>query len=768
MPTSAPLASFSDMSMLEKLAALGKGGLLQFKHWSEADKHVAVPERQLRELRSAEYGLPRQRVNRNAMDRAVNYAGGYDWGARPSVPVEDALDMAKAYQLLDYMKTFDPQREADAQKDYEENVAGVLAAQPYRNQPRKEQEMLREAAEFGKQGYADGGRVSPLKVIREELPKFWESEQAAGARGMLKGLGDLLGISSASEPTSVMSDYPSEENAVRALTPIAAGAAPLARAAAPLARLAMRNPLTTGAALTYATEDPTNLIMNPIALAATYTPEAEAVVKPKGGNWLGHVERALSNLKPSQFGPSAKDLAEELATYKPGSESYDRVLREIGLLQRSNAVNDWVGGPLTKYVKTYMGTAEDPVRKLAEQGILHVKPEELNFNPNQAVGLNLTGKSPLARSWEGASDLPINRMIAHDLSPETLAAEPWTAKLAPEDTVYGLLDRQNFARDVGFSHIKDELRNAISPTSELPASLQLKPEDLKQMAMEKAVRHVAAINAWRDAKQAEADLAKSMNPATHTVKEYPEGYKLVELKAPDKSQFIEEGLSPGLAKIGAEDQAKKALEEALKYEGDTMGHCVGGYCDPVMKGESRIFSIRDAKGRPHVTIEVQPANRNEFIQDNYRDYIDMLNEGPEFANAWVDRQLVKSPQKIVQIKGKGNKAPSEKYQGMVQDFIRSQEWSDIGDLANSGLIKGPKGSYITPQEMLQQYENLPDTAKSMPMVQERMNWLKEGKNLDYDFTDNLDYIARNSWGRYADGGLVQPDYFDDLSAFLSR
>jgi len=752
MPTPTTLASFSDMSMLDKLSALGKGGLLQFKHWNEASGHGAVPERQLQALRSPEYGLPQQRVNRNPLDRAVNYAGGYDWGARSSVPTQDALDMAKAYQLLDYMTTFDPAKEADAQKDYEENVAGVLAAQPYRNQPRKERDVLREAADYAK-GYADGGGVSPLRVIREELPKFWEGEQAAGMRGMVKGLGDLLGISSASEPESVMSRHPSEENAVRSLTPIIAGAAPAARAAAPLARLVMRNPLTTGAALTYATEDPTMMLMNPASVLASYTPEAEAVVKPKGGNWLGHVERALSNLKPSQFGPSAKDLAEELATYKPGSESYDRVLREIGLLQRSNAVNDWVNGPLTKYVKTYMGTAEDPVRKLAEQGILHVKPEELNFNPNQAVGLNLTGKSPLARSWEGASDLPINRMIAHDLSPETLAAEPWTAKLAPEDTVYGLLDRQNFARDVGFSHIKDELRNAISPTSELPASLQLKPEDLKQMGMEKAVRHVAAINAWRDAKQAEADLAKSMNPATHVVKEYPEGYKLVELAPPQ---------------VMLEDGGRGALEEALKYEGDTMGHCVGGYCEDVAKGNSRIFSIRDAKGRPHVTIEVQPANRNEFIQDNYRDYIDMLNEGPEFANAWVDRQLVKSPQKIVQIKGKGNKAPSEKYQPMVQDFIRSQEWSDIGDLANSGLIKGPKGSYVTPQEMLQQYENLPDTAKSMPMVQERMNWLKEGKNLDYDFTDNLDYIARNSWGRYAQGGLVQPSHFDDLSAFLSR
>ena len=165
-----PTSNFSDMSMLDKLTALAKGGLLQFKHWNEASGHGAVPERQLRELRNPEYGLPRNRVNRNPMDRAVNFAGGYDWGARPSVPLEDALDMAKAYQLLDYMTTFNPQRELDAQRDYEENVAGILAAQPYRDIQRPEREMLREAAEYGKRGYASGGSVDYPDLKPAQLP----------------------------------------------------------------------------------------------------------------------------------------------------------------------------------------------------------------------------------------------------------------------------------------------------------------------------------------------------------------------------------------------------------------------------------------------------------------------------------------------------------------------------------------------------------------------------------------------------------------------
>lgn len=613
---------------------------------------------------------------------------------------------------------------------------------------------------------------SPLQIIREELPQFWQGEQAAGMRGMVKGLGDLLGISSSTEPESVMSRYPSEENAVRSLTPVIAAAAPAARAAAPLARLATRNPLTTGAALTYATEDPTMMLMNPASVLASYTPEAEAVVKPKGGNWLSSVENALKGLKSNQmFSGTLKDLTDELTTYRPGTESYDRVLREIGLSQRNNAINDWVGGPLTKYVKTYMGTAEDPVRKLAEQGILHVNPEELNIRPDWRPSgtQKVLSISPEARAWEGASDLVINPMRRKDLSLNAELGNPWVDKLGPEDPVYGLIDQQHVSQDLGFRHLKDELHNAISPISELPASLQLKPEDLKQMGMEKAVRHVAAINAWRDAKQAEADLAKSMNPATHVVKEYPEGYKLVELAPPKASGdlkltfeetpqgtrvFDEAGnrinhpggynlfKSPEEAtKILSENQNRKALEEALKYEGDTMGHCVGGYCEGVSRGDSRIFSIRDAKGRPHVTIEVRPANRDEFIQNNYKDYRDMLNEGPEFANAWVDRQLVKSPQKIVQIKGKGNKAPSEKYQPMVQDFIRSQEWSDIGDLGNSGLV-------------------------DISAFPKRVEALGSKYVTEKELTDYLDQFE--SIPKYAQGGSVQPAHFDDLSAFLSR
>jgi hypothetical protein len=56
------------------------------------------------------------------------------------------------------------------------------------------------------------------------------------------------------------------------------------------------------------------------------------------------------------------------------------------------------------------------------------------------------------------------------------------------------------------------------------------------------------------------------------------------------------------------------------------------------------------------------------------------------------------PPSIVQIKGKGNKAPKEEYLPMVQDFVKSGKWSDVGDIENAGLRKwGDR--YLTRQDI---------------------------------------------------------------------
>ena len=79
-------------------------------------------------------------------------------------------------------------------------------------------------------------------------------------------------------------------------------------------------------------------------------------------------------------------------------------------------------------------------------------------------------------------------------------------------------------------------------------------------------------------------------------------------------------------------------ENDLEVEGNKMGHCVGGYCDRVAEGDAIIYSLRDAKNRPHATIEVL---RNGHVQ---------------------------------QIKGKGNDSPVEKYRGMILQWLKTTEF----------------------------------------------------------------------------------------------
>ena len=103
--------------------------------------------------------------------------------------------------------------------------------------------------------------------------------------------------------------------------------------------------------------------------------------------------------------------------------------------------------------------------------------------------------------------------------------------------------------------------------------------------------------------------------------------------------------------------------EALDYESEYMGHCVGrgGYDEDVAKGTTKIYSLRDADGMPHATFEV-----------------------------CVNQET--GAEEIHQCKGKGNNAPVEKYRPYAQEFVKAQDFELVGDKKNLGLIK-QEGKY---------------------------------------------------------------------------
>lgn len=418
------------------------------------------------------------------------------------------------------------------------------------------------------------------------------------------------------------------------------------------------------------------------------------VIKPRGGNWLsGQVENALRGLK------------------RGGDVALDGPVRpEIEVL------NQWIEGPLTKYIKRDMASPNDPIRALADkfpaekaaklaeaeakvnalrqkqqaqaatrgvpeeyltrtrqevlaaeeardliaenQGLHYVPP--YTTNPSSAVkNRRATGGFPaegvaqtdLAKAWENTADSVLGRSTAKDFQyPLNLQEDPWLAKVDPSTPVYNIKDAEY---EPGFSHMIDELRNSLREG-------RISPEVLGKMNMEQAVRHVAGVNALR---AVEANKARAMDMADMPLhKDYPT-----------------EGMSWRQLQHENEDQ----LQKWLTQEGDAMGHCVGGYCPDVKEGRSNIYSLRDAKGQPYVTIETNPTQREAWLKERTAQ---LGGTAEAWASALKEFKAAPNlPPQIAQIKGKGNAKPADQYLPFVQDFIRSGKWSDIQDAQNTGL-----------------------------------------------------------------------------------
>ena len=374
------------------------------------------------------------------------------------------------------------------------------------------------------------------------------------------------------------------------------------------------------------------------------------VIKPKGGNWLsGQVEGIVKQLrKPTEpyvhRNAEGWAVAPEYGTPMPEAEA--AALRANPIYAQNQALNAWLEGPLTKYIKRDMGAPDDPIRKLADQGIQiaeatdTAEPSKILQARRHNAGYPATGvaQTDMGRAWENVLDSVVYSRPASEFQlPNNLAKDPWLATVPPNTPIRSLARHANST--VNFNHLVDELSNSLREG-------RLRPEQLTSgnLSVESAVRHVAEINALRAKKAQEAIQAEMAGMPVH--KDYPEqGYSWRQLKHEDEP----------------------TLQKWLTQEGDAMGHCVGGYCPDVKAGRSSIYSLRDAKGQPHVTIETTgPFDTQGYDAEGY----------PE----------------IIQIKGKGNAKPKDEYLPFVQDFIRSGNWSGIGDAPHTGL---------TPEELQQ-------------------------------------------------------------------
>ena len=507
--------------------------------------------------------------------------------------------------------------------------------------------------------------------------------------------------------------------------------------------------------------------LNPLAAvaAASGAPGVSmGIMKPRGGNWFTG--------KGSQL-----DGIIEYGLLKGSNDNYQTLLKQGMITPEAVAskpefhLNKWLEGPLKKYMMRDMASESDPIRKLhdLDPPVSHfpdlgqmLRDGNNGWVPESAIrhrkesGLPPAGvgKSGYGQAWEGLADAMVDPQLASDLQkhavlPEGHPVTQWIGKVDPKSHVYDIAGDE--APDwLGFTHMRDELWNAIREDSDLPQHLRLTPDQISQMGIEKAVRHVADINAFRVKQKAEMSKEMLSGPGVSMLREYPhsesmpnpKGLRWVELRPQNEDAW--EAANSHLGPKEFDEQAtkfrqdgRKNLADQLKYEGDTMGHCVGGYCEDVAVGRSRIFSLRDAKGEPHVTIEVHPS--------------DDLGES---TGSTFD---------LMQIKGKANKKPKDEYIPFVQDFVKNppikdhSRWGMTYDLQNANLYNH---NYLDPSEQRFITDDLPQL-----LTHDEIKQFREKNNIPWKSLD--DGIG---WGDddYAEGGLIEPAHHRDLRAFLNH
>jgi hypothetical protein len=458
-----------------------------------------------------------------------------------------------------------------------------------------------------------------------------------------------------------------------------------------------------------------------------------------------------------------KNLDDELIAIKRNESAYPHAQAHYVVGDKDpNAValNQWIDTKVKKYIRNQAGTEADPILKTIESGV------DYNFTPERGdtkyavrnkryqIGKPTEGiaKTDLGKEWEYKVDSifkptksaevkeVLNRYMPdgdegykqagdkfkmsllrmdHDLpvhSQKDLEALKLIEQI-PDEYVYSL-SGTNIPQRLGFDHVTDVLMEDL-------ASGKLRPEQLNQMSMEKAIRRTA---------EYDAEKAKAMDKANASSvegmpipKAYDDGYKWVELK---------------------HDTDPKRTEKALKSEGEMMGHCVGGYCPDVESGEIKIFSLRSPDGKSHVTIEARPQfsmtlwrnanmdaiNSNPKLKEydfNMRSLDDDNKYGRQMTEKDYVREMTKEMKKLGinpieppsymelhQVKGKQNKRPDEKYQSYISDFIKNNptkhEIVDVFELDNTNLmgVQNVADSGLVPKDI----HNHPEVEKILKML----------------------------------------------------
>jgi hypothetical protein len=520
-----------------------------------------------------------------------------------------------------------------------------------------------------------------------------------------------------------------------------------------------------------------------------------------------------------------KALDDELISIKrtennfPHAHQYFVPEGDRAALKDPNAValNAWIDTKVKKYIRNQAGSKDDPILKAIESGA------DYNFNPPQsgdtkytiAMKRKFAGKDPQGiattergKDWEYTVDSIFNPVKSSEIKdilqrnkdlPPSEASDKFLASVLrtehdlpvynkkdldalqlinqiPDETVYGL--NPAITNKLGLDHMTDVLSEDLNAG-------RLRPEQLNQMSMEKAIRRVAEYDAEKAkiASKAEADRIKDL-PIPIT---YNKDYKWLELNHPT---------DPDITK------------EALESEGNQMGHCVGtspNYFNGVINGDKQIFSLRDANNKPHVTIETNivrdldrwlNVNKETISKDpelSKRIFTDDFDEkyprsridDEELVNMYIGNMKKTMKKKglpinedpgayvnIKQVKGNKNSRPKDEYQDYISDFIKQNptghEIVDIHELDNTNLMSAQKVSEhgLTPKDV-HFHPDVEKIVKNYP--KEKLMQMYRGANMqpsqvefDLAVKENIFREAAKDFARQGKGYFTKDELINHL------
>jgi hypothetical protein len=392
--------------------------------------------------------------------------------------------------------------------------------------------------------------------------------------------------------------------------------------------------------------------------ASITNPPVMNIIKPEGGNWKpDNIERSLRRLKapvnPDELLKNLDYIRENGVGYtsREAALQDENLNRQYENLLRDKALDQWVDKNLTNYVKKQMGSEKDPVRLLADQGITHYSSEDamrraLNTSYDQYARNRKVRKhwgmpeehianTSMGRAWEeGVDDLMgmHNMKRARDYGNEFIRAKnPWMEKLDPESILYGIDDQ--VPSNLQLNHIMDVLKEDM-------ATGRMSLEDLKNVSMDRAVRRTHEYNQERAKAQESAQAKKLEGMTIH--KEYPEGFKWVELNKP--GQFAAESDAMGHSVRGYEPPKGHPDWTPESGNAGSKSYGFGGW-DAIKSGDAKIYSLIDKANRPHTTIEINKGydapsfyetNRNLLEDPRFKEDAEMWNNVAEDPATYVN------------------------------------------------------------------------------------------------------------------------------------